>query len=144
MDINSPALQHQSVLLEFSWEMASRGCQCVTFCLQALLPSSRAVTWHREINPTLRAQRGSKKVLGVSPAGLLTLQPPQCETDIPAFIKQAGFLSQIQAGTISAGNWGRMCNSSTWGTTLSSSDTPWLLGLNSLMTKINECWRGVR
>lgn len=52
----------------------------VTVCLQALLPSSRAVTWHRKINPTLWAQRGSKKVLGVSPACLLTPQPPQWET----------------------------------------------------------------
>lgn len=55
MDINSLALQHQSVLLGVSWEEASGACQCVTVCLQALPPSSRAVTRHREINPTLWA-----------------------------------------------------------------------------------------
>lgn len=80
MDINSLALQHQSVLLGFSWEVASGACQWVTVCLQALPPSSRAVTQHREINPTLWAQRGSKKVLGVSPVCFLTLQSPQGET----------------------------------------------------------------
>lgn len=97
MDINCPALHHQ---LGCSWEVASGACQCVTVCLQAL-SFPFCCDMAQGANPTLWAQQAAKKCWE---AALLIYNPLRVKhRHIPA-IKQAGFLSPIQAGTISAGN----------------------------------------